>query len=198
MICFALGLISWAYYNLVLKIAIPYPSFADVFFVLYIPFLGYGIINLLREFGVFFSRKIILVSLIIFICSSLFVFFFGNPPDLSMNIPFIAKAFNLFYLFTDSFLLTLSIMVILLTRGKIHKSFLFFILALFIMALADFTFSYRSGAEIYWNGDVSDILYALAALCFSIGITQTIFAQIRTAKPMLPPEKQLGNNIPQM
>lgn len=182
MLSFALGLTSWAYYNLVLKISIPYPSFADIFFVLYIPFLGYGIVNLLREFGILFSRKIVLISLLIFIGTSLFVYSFGNPPDLARNIPLIAKTFNLFYLFTDSSLLTLSIMVILVTRGRIHKSFLFFILALFIMALGDFVFSYRSDTGTYWNGDIADILYAVTALCFSLGVTQTIFVELRIKK----------------
>ena len=58
MITNAIALFIWAYYNLVLKVEIPYPSLADVFSILYIPFLGYGIINLLRGFGILFNRHI--------------------------------------------------------------------------------------------------------------------------------------------
>lgn len=182
MIGFAVGLFIWSYYNLFLNVDTPYPSFADIFFVLYIPFIAYGIINLLREFGLFFSKKILFQSVGIFILAGIFIFFYGNPPDLAATTPFLEKAVNIFYLIGDSFLITLGIMLIRLTEGRIHKSFFFFIGALFVMALADFNFGYRTGADIYWNGDITDVLFALSGFLFSLGVTKVVAVQLKLAR----------------
>lgn len=176
---FAVGLFIWSYYNMVLKVEIPYPSLADIFFILYIPFIAYGIINLLREFGMLFSKRIICESAGIFIIAGILIFFFGNPPDLSPTLPFFTKALNIFYLLGDSFLITLGFMLIRLTQGHIHQSFFFFIAALLVMALADLVFGYRTGAQMYWNGDISDLLYALSGCLFSLGVVKIVSVQLR-------------------
>src|SRR3989338_7969140 len=71
----SLGLFSWgvgnlifAYYNLVLHVAVPYPSLADAFFVLIYPFSAIGISYLFRTTGATFllrkmSGKLIILSL---------------------------------------------------------------------------------------------------------------------------------------
>jgi len=179
---FAVGLLIWSYYNMVLKVDLPYPSLADLFFVLYIPFIAYGILNLLREFGMFFSKRIIFESLGIFLVSGVFIFFFGNPPDLSPTLPLLTTTLNIFYLLGDAFLITIGLMLIRLTRGHIHISFFFFIAALFIMALADFVFAYRTGALTYWNGDISDLLFALSGCLFSLGVAKIVSAQLNISR----------------
>lgn len=175
---FAIGLFIWAYYNLVLKIDTPFPSLADVFFILYIPFIAYGIINLLREFGLFFSKKILFESIGIYIVFAILIFFYANPPDLAASTPLLEKILNIGYLLGDSLLITLGIMLIRLTEGRIHKSFYFFVAALFVMAIADFIFAYRTSTEIYWNGDISDVLFATSGFLFSLGVTKIVLVQL--------------------
>lgn len=179
MIGFAIGLFIWSYYNIILNIKVPYPSYADMFFILYIPFLAAGIINLLRLFGVFVDKKIYFESSIIFLFFIVFVFMIGNPPDLSSNTPVFERSFNIMYLLGDSFLISLGYMLIRLTRGKIHKSFIYFMCALFTMAFADLLFSYRIADGSYWNGGFSDILYALSGLFFSLGVIKIIATQYK-------------------
>jgi hypothetical protein len=174
---FAIGLFIWFYYNTVLKIEIPYPSLADIFFVLYIPFLGYGIIKLLNVFGLLFSKRILLEAVTIFIISGIIILKFGNPPGSAASLSFFAQALNIFYLLGDTFLITLGIMLIRLTKGKIHNSFFYFIGALIIMAGADIIFSYRTAYNSYWNGDISDLLYAVSGFLFGLGVTRIVSDQ---------------------
>lgn len=184
MFSFSFGLFIWSYFNVIQRIETPYPSLADVFLILYIPFIGYGIINLLSVFGLFYSKRILGETIIIFLLSSIVIFLFGNPPDLSETLPLLEKGLNIFYLLGDAFLISLGYMLIRLTRGKIHQSFFFFIGALVVMAIADLLFSYRTGAGIYWNGDISDVLYTTAGFFFSVGVTKIVSSQIKISNSL--------------
>lgn len=186
---FSFGLFVWSFFNIILKIETPYPSLADAFFVLYIPFIGYGIINLLSVFGLFYSKRILVETTLIFQLATIVIFLFGNPPDISTTVPILERSLNIFYLLGDAFLISLGYMLIRLTRGKIHQSFFFFIGALIVMAIADLVFAYRTGAEIYWNGDIADILFATSGFFFSLGVTRIVSSQIKISNA-LPAEKK--------
>ncbi len=182
MSCFGMGYFVWSFYNLALRIETPFPSLADAFFALYTPCVTYGVINLLRVFGVMIPKKIYLQSLGIYLVAVIFIFSVGNPPDLSPSLPILTKAVNMYYLLGDSLLITLSIMLIRLTRGRIHNSFIYFVFAMLAMASGDFVFSYRTASGAYWNGDISDFLFGLGAYLFSIGIIKIIATQYTISK----------------
>lgn len=188
-ILFGIGLSIWSYYNLALRIESPYPSLSDAVYVFYSPILAFGLINLLRVFGVMIAKRFYFESLGIFIVTSVLIITIGGPPDLASDLTFLAKFLNIYYLLADALLITLGTMIIRLTHGRIHGSFFFFLIALFSMAIADFTFFYRTTQEIYWNGDIADIFYALAGTMFAIGIIKIVAAQERlsTATPSTPP-----------
>jgi hypothetical protein len=175
---FGIGLSIWSYYNLVLRVASPYPSLADVVYVFYSPILAYGLANLLRVYGVALSKKIYFEALVIFTLAATLIVTVIVPPDLSAKLPILVRALNLYYPLGDSMLITLGIMMVRLTQGKIHNSFFFFLVALFSMAAADFLFSYRTTAGTYYNGDLSDIFYALSGLMFTLGIIRIVATQL--------------------
>lgn len=191
---FGVGLLIWSYYNLILRDAVPYPSIADAVFIFYFPILAYGIISLLRVFGIMISKRIYLETLIIFILTAIFIFTIGNPPDLSSSLPILTKTLNISYLLGDSLLISLGIMLIRLTRGKIHNSFFYFFIGFFSMASADFLFSYRTAHETYWNGDITDIFFTLAGLMFTLGIIKIIATQSAINK-FVPPEQKVSEEI---
>ncbi len=175
---FGVGLSIWSYYNLALRVESPYPSFSDAVYVFYSPILAYGLISLLRVFGVMITKRFYLESLGVFVLSAVLILSV-NPPDLASDLPFLAKFLNVYYLLADALLVSLGIMMLRLTHGRIHGSFFFFLIALFSMAIADFTFFYRVAQETYWNGDISDIFYAFAGLMFTLGIIKIVAAQER-------------------
>lgn len=179
-ILFGIGLSIWSYYNLALRVELPYPSLSDAFYVFYSPILAYGLINLLRIFGVMITKKFYFESLGIFIISAILILSM-NHPDLAHDLSFLAKFLNVYYLLADALLITLGVMMLRLTRGRIHGSFFFFLIALFGMAIADFTFFYRNGQSTYWNGDIADIFYAFAGTMFAIGIVKIVAAQEKIA-----------------
>ncbi len=186
---FGIGLTIWSYYNLALRVELPYPSFSDAVYVFYSPILAYGIISLLRVFGVMITKRFYLESVGVFIIAAILIFTIGGPPDLSSQLSFLAKFLNVYYLLADALLITLGMMMIRLTRGKIHGSFFYFLIALFSMAIADFTFFYRTAQETYWNGDIADIFYAFAGTMFALGIVKIVAAQDRLSAASNPQQK---------
>lgn len=174
---FGLGLLIWSYYNLALKIESPYPSLSDAVYVLYSPIVAYGLINLLRVSGISLTKRFYLEAIVVFAITAFLIFKLSIPPDLSLELPFLTKLLNVYYLLADALLITLGLMIIRITRGRIHGSFFFFLIALFSMAIADFTFFYRSAQETYYNGDIADIFYALAGTMFTLGIIKIVATQ---------------------
>ncbi len=181
MLSYSVGLFVWCYFNILLRIETPFPSIADFFFVLYIPFLGYGIISLLKAFGLLYSKRILAETIAIFGVAAILIFFVGNPPDLSNEIPAFVKSLNIFYLIGDSFLISLGYMLIRLTGGRIHGSFFFLVGALFAMSAADLLFGYRTSNGTYWNGDITDMLFVLSGFLFGLGVTKIVSSQLRIA-----------------
>lgn len=177
-ILFGIGLSIWSYYNLALRVELPLPSFSDAVYVFYSPILAFGLISLLRVFGVMITKRFYLESLVIFIIAA-FLIIFLNHPDLATALPFLTKFLAIYYLLADALLITLGIMILRLTRGRIHGSFFFFLVALFSMALADFIYFYRVAQGSYWNGDITDIFYAFAGTMFTFGIIKIAAAQER-------------------
>jgi hypothetical protein len=176
-ILFGTGLSIWSYYNLVLNVESPFPSLSDAVYVLYSPILTYGLINLLRVTGARITKRFYLEFLALFAVISFFILTQSNPPDLSSELPFITKFLNVYYLLADALLLSLGLMIIRVTKGKIHNSFFFFLIAIFSMAIADFTFFYRSAEGIYYNGDIGDVFYALSGFMFATGIIKIVATQ---------------------
>jgi hypothetical protein len=174
---FGIGLLIWSYYNLVLNVESPFPSLSDVVYVFYAPILGYGLVNLLRVYGVKMTKSIYLQFFAVFVITAILILNFIIRPDISSEASLLTKMLLFYYPLADALLVTLGIMIFRLTRGKLHNSFNYFLIALFSMAFADFLFSYRTAVETYYNGDFSDVLYALTGLLFTLGIIRIVATQ---------------------
>ena len=87
-----------------------------------------------------------------------------------MDLPFWQKFFNIAYPLGDTILMSLALIALRIGSGKIQSSFLVLVAALIMETIGDFTFTVRVAREIYWNGDIADLLYTLAAFTFGIGL----------------------------
>lgn len=174
-ISYAIGLVFWAYYNLVAHIAIPYPSAADAFFALFYILLAIGCWQFLSMVATHIHIQHVFEVLAIFFISSIIIVGFLNTPDTSSGIPFFAKIFNIWYPLGDSLLIALSYIVFRAGRDKFQSGIIILILGLLIQVFADLIFSYRTSLNLYWNGDISDILFAVSGFVLSLSIITIFF-----------------------
>lgn len=176
------GLFIWAFYNLVIKTSIPYPSISDIFFVLFQPFSAIAFVFLIKSFNGKFTLSRLIELVILFVAFFGILYSFLLKGSLSEGLPFLTNALNVFYPAFDAFLVSLAITGIRTEGGNLHPNILIFAFAAIIMAFADTIFAYRTTQEIYWNGDIADTLFFVAASLFTIGIIS-----ISSAVP--PPER---------
>ncbi|HKB88021.1 MAG TPA: hypothetical protein VKC53_00020 [Patescibacteria group bacterium] len=171
MFFYGLGLVIWTYYNLVLKIEIPYPSFADIAFLIYYPGVFAGIYFLIKSFGGVLTKKLVIEGSLIFLVFFMIIYFFLNQTSLGPDVSLGARYLNIGYTFFDSILIAMSITILRTEIGiSSHPNILYFVFGFIILAVADTIFSYRSAVGSYWNGDMSDFLFAVSGFLTSWGI----------------------------
>jgi hypothetical protein len=173
-ISYAVGLIVWSYYNLIAHVSVPYPSVADIFFALFYILLAVGCWYFLQMVATHVQVQYAFEVLAIFFVSAIIIIGFLNTPDTSSGAGALARIFNIWYPLGDSLLISLSYIVFRAGRDKFRSGVFILILGLLVQVFADIIFSARSGAGTYWNGDISDILFAVSGSVLSLGI-MTIF-----------------------
>lgn len=184
----SLGLISWGVgqifwsvlYNLVLKVEIPYPSLADLGYIIAVPFWTYGIINLSKATGAKFSLKNMNGKLIAFIIpvvailvSYYLLVMVARGGVISSNHG-LKLFFDFAYPIGDVIILTLSLLIYGLSfnylGGKLKIPILTLILGFVAMYFTDFTFSYVTTIGDYFNGHWVDFMFTVSLLLMGLGI----------------------------
>ncbi len=162
-----IALWMWTYYNIVLQIDRPYPALLDVFYLILVPALLASFFYIFKIYQVKIQRGMIRESFLVFALALLAVFTWITPPDVSAQSPLLVNAVNIFYPLSDVVLLLFAFVLYRISGGVFQKSFTFLSLALLFQTAGDFAFSYREVRDLYWNGDMSDILFTVAAFLFS-------------------------------
>lgn len=166
------GFLVWAYYAIFLDNDLPFPSFADYLWLLYTIF---NIIAFFYFFKIFKSsinaRKIITAIVFLLIVGYIVIQLVGVPmwggeDGVGLNETF----FNFFYSVSDLILIVMSIIILTVAGGKIFSGLFIYNLGLIVMVAADLVFAFRETAEVYWQGDISDVLFSIAGFLFSLGI----------------------------
>lgn len=182
----SLGLFFWglatlifAYFNIVLQQDVPYPSLADVFYLLLYIFYTLGAYQLMHVVGAKQSvRSIhgkILLGLIPFLIFVLTYFLFIRDVALSyeqLNLEFIL---DLAYPFLDSILLCFALLTLVLSFGQLGGKYRFAIYILLIGFVveyfADFGFSFTTSAETFFVGNWVDLLFLTSTFLVSYSVT---------------------------
>jgi hypothetical protein len=192
----SLGLFSWgvgnyiwSYYNYFQNVALPYPSWADAgFFPAYL-FWIIGIVFLSHSTGAKFSlqekrNRLLLLSIpMTILCLTWSFIFFVVRQQFHFGEP-IKLFFDLAYPSMDIIILTLAILIFGMSVNFFQRKYklsLFAILAGFIcLYFADFTFSYVTSLNIYYNGDIADVLFTSAFYLISWGALSFYITQRKT------------------
>jgi hypothetical protein len=162
----------WTYYNLILKVGVPYPSFADPFFLLSYPILGMALVSLHESYGSSANPKAIREAVVIVAVSIIVIFAFLNRPDLSPDLGLVKNLLNVAYSLGDVLLVAMALIELRAGHAKQNKGLYLLIGFLLLQAGGDFMFAYRNNSGLYWNGDVADLLFGASAFTLALALAQ--------------------------
>jgi len=185
---FSIGLITWAvgnfifaYYNLFLKIPAPYPSLADLAYVVSWPLWIIGVVNLGKVIGARFEfqtikRKLLLIpsSLAIIVFSYYFLIILARQGgDVSGSM--LKMFFDVAYPAGDILILTIVLIIYSLSRsylgGYYKKPVLIILLGFIVNYFADFSFSYTTTRGTFFVASWVDLIFATAMFLLTLGIS---------------------------
>lgn len=176
------GSMVWSYYNIYKNISAPYPSFADLGFILSIPFWIIGTINLSRATGAKFGLKknkgkvfLVLVPVIVIAASYYLLVVVARGGTLTNSFDNYLKLFlDIAYPSGDVIILTLALIILGLSfnylGGQYKQSIISILLGFGFMYFADFVFSYTTTAATFYNGNWGDLLFTFALFLITYGI----------------------------
>lgn len=184
----SLGLITWSggetiwsYYNLVLHVAIPYPSWADASFIVSWPLWIIGVFFLSQATGTKFGLRkkhgkiqLVLIPIIAFLVSYYLLVIIARQGSITLGGDLLKVFFDLAYPVLDVVVLTEALLIYGLSfkflGGKYKWAVVVTLLAFVINYFADFSFSYTTTIGTYYNGSYSDLLFATAMFIMGFGI----------------------------
>jgi len=165
-----LGELTWGIYEIVLRIEVPYPSVAEIFYLAgYVPVL----LSIFRFMWLF--KKLItpakaaasgFTGLIILGLTTVFVLepLYNSPTD------FITKGFDLAYPILDAVVVVLVAMrFITFASTRIGKPWLWIFSGLFLQSIADILFSYGTLTGWYYSGHPIELLWLFGYLSLMLG-----------------------------
>lgn len=174
-----LGQSTFSFYNLVLNVEIPYPSFADIGFFGSIPLYIYGAVQLARASGAAFSlrtymNKLWAIAIPVLLLILSYTSFLRHY-ELDWSSP-LRVFLDFAYPFGQAIYVSLAILAYLLSRGMLggtmRNKVLFLLIALVVQYLADYNFLYQTISETWQNGGYGDFIYLFAYLLMAIGVMQ--------------------------
>lgn len=159
---FALAMVIWLYFN-VSGVEVPYPSIADFVFVLMGPTLTLTVAYLLKSYETQITKKHWLIALVVFLVFMVAFLKFVIDPEISAEDGFLANFFNIAYGISDSLWTGAIFASLFIVGGKLFRGYAVILIGLFFLIVGDLVFTARVAEEIYWNGDIADIIYMISA-----------------------------------
>lgn len=173
----AFGQFTWTFYNLILRVEVPYPSIADIGYLSIIPFYSLAMVNFARASGVHLSLRsymsklqVVIVPIVMLVISYLlflqdYEFDFSAPVRIFLDFG---------YPMGEAIIISVAILTLWLSRnylgGLMKPKIRYIIFAFFVLYITDYTFLYRASRELYVNGGIVDLMYTFSFLVMSIGL----------------------------
>jgi hypothetical protein len=179
-LCFAIGETIFAIFDLVLFID-PFPSIADIFYLLAYPFIIGGVLREIGSYKVNIRPFPSLFISCISIAVGILVFNISILPAYSTDASFLANVIAVAYGIWDVILMVAVSYVLLLVMdfkgGKLYSAWLAFIIATIFMLLGDISFAlysqpYEENVALYKN---IDIFWVVSYLLFAYGLFQMYY-----------------------
>ncbi len=176
LVLFALGFLSffvaqmaWMYYNLFVMSEVPYPGIADLFFLIFYALVISALILMLKKLGSKIALanfiEIIFVSALFFLIISSFLSLYESQAGL----PLLTRLLNYAYPVFDSLLIAAGIMALRTQVGHLNPLILYFVFGFMCLAFGDTFFAYQTTLGTYWNGNVTDLMFASSGFFLLMG-----------------------------
>jgi len=155
-----LGEVVWTIYVLVYGIEVPFPSVADIFYVLgYLP-LYFGLISYLNVFKDAFNRKVVSISiiagLIVIIVTSLLII----PEALISSNNLIEAILAILYPIFDSALIILAMMgAVIFFGGRIWISWILISISFILLGIVEISYYYLELLGLIWEGHPLELIW---------------------------------------
>ncbi len=167
---FGVGLLIWAFYNLALKVSIPFPTIADVFFLAYYFLALTGSIYFLRSLRVTINKLFIYDSVVVLVLSLMVIVGIFNFIIKPQSENPLSQVINTIYPIGSGILVAIAVIGLRLNTAKMRLPLILIAIAFIFSTAADVLFSLRTNLELYWNGDISDLLFATDGLFYFLGL----------------------------
>jgi hypothetical protein len=174
-----IGEVIWNYYELILHIK-PFPSFADVFYLLAYPLIFFGLLNEVSIGAIHWkkiNRAIFFLFTIASLCLAVLVFYFGVYVAYDVKESLLANIIAMGYGVGDLVLIVTNMFVLILVwefrGGSLSRTWIVIFVSLLCMLLADILFAlypdqYQAQLWIYKNS--LDSLWMLSYLLFAYAL----------------------------
>ena len=182
LLSWSLGSLIWAYYNFFGAIEVPYPSWADLAYVVSWPLWAWGAIELSRATGAKFSLRkrggklaLLAISAAVISVSYYLLVVAARGGELVVGDGGALKTFfDLAYPIGDVVILSLSLIAFGLSLkyfgGKFKTPILILLAGFVLNYFADFAFSWTTLHETFYVGSWVDVLFMSAMTALSIGV----------------------------
>ncbi len=177
LLSYCFGQVAWSYYNLVLRVEVPYPSVADFGYFSAILFYIGGMYAFAKASGAKVTFNKLKGKLIAFIIPtgmliiSYFLFLQHISPDFSDPIKtFLDFGTPIGYAIVISMALTAYFLTKGVLGGNMKNRILYIISALIVQNITDNTFLYQAGAGTYYNAGINDLMFATSFTIMSLGL----------------------------
>ncbi len=175
------GEMIWSYYNFILKIDIPYPSWADASFIVSWPLWSIGVVFLSFATGAKFAIKtiggkllLVLIPIIAVLGSYYLLVVVARAGSLTSGGGLIKIFFDLAYPIMDVIILTLALLIYGLSfrflGGRFKWPVIITLFGFVVNYFADFGFSYTTTVNTFYNGGWVDLLFTTAMFVLSFGV----------------------------
>lgn len=167
------GELTWAVYEVILGIEVPYPSIADVFYLAgYIPALVsiVGFMLIFRKLVTPLKKAVsALIGVLILAVASVFLL----GPLFTSPSPAFVKAFDLAYPILDAVLMALVMMRLIAFMGSsLGRPWTWIFFGLLSYSLADILFSWGTLENWYFSGHPIELLWLYGYLMLALGFNR--------------------------
>lgn len=198
LITWGLGQIYWSYATIAQIAEVPYPSLADVGYLISWPLWTIGIIYLSKATGARFALKnfrgktsLFLIPLLAAAASYYLLIEVARGGTFDTSGGFFKLFCDLAYPVGDLVILTIALLVLGLSfnylGGRYKPAILLIIVGYMMNYVTDFSFSYTTTAETYYNGHWVDVLFPTVMATLSLGL---LLLDPNRAKQDVPTEAQ--------
>lgn len=194
LLAYALGQFSWAYYNF-RGAEVPYPSLADGFYALFFPLTSLALLSFIRIYRMLTTRRVVIESILVFVVVTGAIFIYQGSENFFGDNSVLGIAFNIMYLLTDSILITGAAIVLRSSGGNLYNGIGLLIAGYFMDALGDLVFYYRQVQGIYWNGDISDLIFVFSGFLIALATIRLGRELTRQSEPSKKDEKSSANTF---